>query len=93
MQYKQFSIEERKFIQQSLWNPYSVRAIARTNVRAAIKALIGTVYIDFSAIVAVGGGGHRIIPCAGRNGGRWHGGWCCLDNGFVRYGRLAVSGK
>ncbi len=68
-------------------------AILDDKVRAALKSLIGNVYIDFPGIIVVRAGGGRGIPYAFDGGERWHGYWCWVSDAFRRYGRVAVASK
>lgn len=53
--------------------------------------LLGKVYIDFPATIAVYSRGYRRVPCLGRGGSRWSLGWYWLDGGFDSNGRVACS--
>ncbi|MEK7507851.1 MAG: hypothetical protein AAB602_02080 [Patescibacteria group bacterium] len=55
----------------------------------ALKELFGKVYIDFPALIAVGGDGDRRYPFLVSVGGRWLGRWDWIDYGFHRDGRVA----
>lgn len=72
-------------------NQDNEKAIPDANVRAALKALLGKVYIDFSGTIVVHEDGHRCIPCALNGGRRWHGRWHHLADHFHSNGRVAVS--
>lgn len=67
--------------------------IADPKVRAALKALLGKVYIDFSGIIVVYEAGNRYVPYVGSDGRRWFGRWDWLGSGFIGSGRIAVSSK
>ncbi len=56
-------------------------------------ALLGKIYIDFSGMVVVDGGGSRHVFCLGQGGGRWYVGYGWLGRGFGRLGRVASSRK
>ena len=58
-----------------------------------LMALLGKVYIDFSGLVVVLGGGDRGVPCVSLDGRRWDGFWAWLDGDFRPDGRVAVSRK
>jgi hypothetical protein len=59
----------------------------------AFMALLGKVYIDFSALVVVGVNGTRNVPYGRQNGLRWDARWHWLGDDFRQSGRLAVSGE
>ena len=58
-----------------------------------LMELVGKVYIDFPALVVVGGGGNRYCPCLDLRGRVFVQEWDWLSGGLVQDGRLAVSGK
>lgn len=61
--------------------------------RAALRALLGKVYLDFPGISVVREDGDRLCPYASVFGGRWDGRWRWFGSGFDRSGRVAVSSK
>jgi len=60
---------------------------------AEFMALLGKVYIDFPATIAVCSDGYRSVPFLNQNGSRWYLNWHWLDNGFSSDGRVARSRK
>lgn len=56
-------------------------------------ALLGKIYIDFSGLVVVRGGGRRLVPFGYRGGARWGAHWRWLGSNFDQRGRVAVSGE
>lgn len=51
--------------------------------------LLGKIYVDFPATVAVGVGGRRCVPFLRLSGGRWFRGWRWLGFDFRSRGRVA----
>ena len=90
VEYGIFGLQHLKWLVKNQDNP---EAIPDPNVRAALKALVGNAYIDFSGLVVVTTDGYRFIPYAHDAGGRWRGSWVRLSVDFCRSGRVAVVGK
>jgi hypothetical protein len=67
--------------------------IAHQDEYSVFMALLGKVYIDFSALVVVGGSGDRSVPYGSQGGGRWGADWGWLVSDFDQSGRVAVSSK
>lgn len=79
--------------QHRKWLLENQSKIEGPKARAALKALLGKVYIDFSGIIVVRDDGSRVVPCVGNGGGQWCGTWNDLAYDFNDSGRIAVSSK
>lgn len=83
-------IQHRDWLLANQDNP---ETIPDPKVRAALKDLLGKVYMDFPGLVVVRSDGRRHFPFARQRGKRWGGYWGWAGDGLGRNGRIAVSSK
>lgn len=81
------SVEGKLGISQAIW------LVQHQDEFPELMAILGKVYVDFPATIAVDVDGNRGVPYLDQDGGRWCVGWGWCGSGFDTRGRIAGSGK